>query len=248
MNTEMKRPLLYAYFNDTADVLLAEYKRSKGQSASANLGENRELFCQKYLKGILPPRLEVHRGEMFDSVGGRTGQLEIIIVRDDVPRVVFGGSNSYFVESVLAVIEVKSKLSRANLGDGIEQLRQVSDLKPVKAQTYAGVQLHRPLRCIFAYEGAELGTLEKELTEPNNVGIVDLVCVLKRGVIIVNGLLLRVDQQIRYMQCDGKAASLAWLYFYLATYAAGFIVQGVPLSYFEPINAWADSDSRFSTD
>src|SRR6266851_4125035 len=80
------RPLLYRYFRDTADLLLANYRRSGGQSAAANLGHNREVFCREFLTHVLPPRLTIGHCEILDRAGTRTGQLETVIIRDDAPR------------------------------------------------------------------------------------------------------------------------------------------------------------------
>ena len=90
-NGTTARPMLFDYFEKSAEVLLAQYERSKEQNASDNLGFNREAFCDDFLRRVLPPRLKNQRGEICDSQGNRTGQLEIIIIRDDAPILTFDG-------------------------------------------------------------------------------------------------------------------------------------------------------------
>ena len=102
------RPLLFPYFNDTAQVLLAEFQRSSQQGASANLGRNREFFCSEFLDKVLPPKLSVKSGEIWDSHGNKTGQLDVIITRADCPCLHVGSDNIYLVEGVFATIEVKA--------------------------------------------------------------------------------------------------------------------------------------------
>jgi len=107
-----RRPVLYDYFKKSADVLLAEYERTKEQEASANIGYNRELFCNKFLSRVLPPRLTVRHGEIWDSQGNKTGQLDVVILRDDTPSLTFGEADAFLAEGVFAVIEVKSNLTK----------------------------------------------------------------------------------------------------------------------------------------
>jgi len=61
------KPILYPYFQKTAEVLLAEYERSKEQKASSNLGINREYFCKEFLSKALPPKLSLKSGKIWDS-------------------------------------------------------------------------------------------------------------------------------------------------------------------------------------
>jgi hypothetical protein len=124
-----QRPVLYDYFKDSSGVLLAQYNRSKGQEASANLGYNRELFCNEFLSHVLLPRLRNYRGEIWDSQGNRTGQLDLIIIRDDAPILTFGGADTILAEGVFAVIEVKSNLTKVKLIEAINTLRRVRDLE-----------------------------------------------------------------------------------------------------------------------
>jgi hypothetical protein len=105
-----------------------------------------------------------------------------------------------------------------------------------------GYILDRPLRCIFAYKGATYETLLDELSKEENQDIVDLICVLNRGVIIKKGLILSWDGPDEYSFVSGKAASLGLFYHHLITYATAFIGRSLNLQvYFEPINNWSES-------
>jgi hypothetical protein len=250
MDNVIKRPPLYRYFLDSANVLLAEHDRSKGQGASANLGHNRELFCDKFLRHILPPKLTLRNGEIWDSQGNRTGQLDIVILRDDTPSLTFGGivsgADTYLVEGVFGVIEVKSNLTRDKLQEALTTLKRVKLLRPSNDEIaiVGSPALSRPLLCIFAYEGASWETLSLELTKPENSGVVDLICVLKRGALIARGLLLQFEQDASFASFNGKAASLAWLYFHLISYSTSFLGRSLNIApYFEPINGWIDEDN-----
>ena len=238
-----RRPVLYDYFKKSADVLLAEYERTKEQEASANIGYNRELFCNKFLSRVLPPRLTVRHGEIWDSQGNKTGQLDVVILRDDTPSLTFGEADAFLAEGVFAVIEVKSNLTKTELQEALTTLKRVKSLKLLGggAMITAGSVLNRPLRCIFAYEGATFQTLVQELSRHENKDVADLICILERGAIISQGLLLKWEDNTPFYVCNGKAASLAWLYFHLVSYSTSFLGRALTIShYFEPLNGWTD--------
>jgi len=238
-----RRPILYDYFKKSADVLLAEYERTKEQQASANIGYNRELFYNKFLSRVLPPRLTVRRGEIWDSEGRKTGQLDLVILRDDTPSLTFGEADAFLAEGVFGVIEVKSNLTKAKLQEALTTLRRVKSSKLLGggAMITAGSVLNRPLRCIFVYEGATWQTLLQELSKPENYDVADLICILKQGAIISQGLLLKWEGNIPFYICDGKTASLAWIYFYLVSYSTSFLGRSLSIKhYFEPLNGWRD--------
>jgi len=245
MTTEpnVRRPILYDYFKRSADVLLAEYERSKGQEASANIGYNRELFCKRFLSGVLPPRLSVRQGEIWDSQGNKTGQLEVVILRDDAPSLKFGQADAFLAEGVFGVIEVKSNLSRTKLQEALATLNRVKNLSHsgIGAMISSGPVLGRPLRCIFAYEGATWDTLIQELSKPESIDTADLVCVLDSGALASRGLLLKWESDEPFSVCRGKAGSLAWLYLYLVSYSTSFMGRSVNFGqYFEPLVGWSD--------
>lgn len=243
MTPHVTRPILYDYFKKSADVLLAEYERSKAQEATDNLGYNRELFCSNFLSRVLPSRITLRRGEVWDAQGNRTGQLEIVMLRDDCPSLMFGEADTYLVEGVFGVIEVKSNLSKTKLQEALSTLKRVKSLNLTSegAVMTSGSFLSRPLRCVFAYEGATWATLLEELVKPDNSDVADLVCILNRGALISKGLLLNWPDNASFYKCDGKAAALAWLYFHLVSYSTSFTARSLNiLQYFEPLNSWAD--------
>ena len=243
----VKRPILYDYFKKSADVLLAEYERSKGQEASANIGNNRELFCNMFLSRVLPPRLTVRRGEIWDSQGNRTGQLDVVILRDDTPSLTFGEADTFLAEGVFGVIEVKSNLTTTKLQEALITLNRVKALNLLGGGTMitAGRVLDRPLRCVFAYEGATWRILLQELVKPENAAVADLICILSSGTLISRGLILKWEGDAPFYVCGGKAASLAWLYFHLVSYSTSFMGRALSIvQYFEPLNGWGNGNFR----
>ncbi len=168
INISSKKPVLFSYFEDTANVILSQYKRAGKLKSSTNIGKNREYFCNNFLKKVLPHRLSITTGEIIDSENNQTGQLDLIINRDTCPALEFGSSNSFLAEGVFAVIEVKSNLNTKKLieaGESREKVRKMSIKN--KSRCLAGPNLNRHLRIVFAYKGATWKTLERATAEGN---------------------------------------------------------------------------------
>lgn len=234
------RPVLFGYFESTAKVLLAEYERSKHQNASSNLGRNRELFCKEFLSKVLPTKLSVKSGEIWDSLKNKTGQQDVIILRDDAPALHIGSDDIYLAEGTFGVVEVKSNLTREKLKEAGTGLSKVKDLK-INSGTVisSGAKIDRPLRMVFAYEGATWETLLDEINTNNWEDLFDLICILNRGVLIKKGGLLNWKNEHKFSVITGKAASLGFMYFYLISYGSSFLGRNLVLNpYFEPLNFW----------
>lgn len=237
------KPILYSYFKKTADVLLAEYNRSKEQSASDNVGKNREYFCKEFLSKVLPTKLSIKSGEIWDSQNNKTGQLDVVILRDDAPSLNFGSDNIYLAEGVFGVIEVKSNLTRKKLKEAGEALSKVFNLKiNIRSQISTGAKLNRPIRIIFAYEGATWDTIIDEINKKSWAEIFDLICILNRGVLLKKGRLLNWQHKKEFLTIDSKSACLGYLYLYLVSYGSGFLGRSIELNpYFEPFDNWNDN-------
>jgi hypothetical protein len=237
----MPRPILYSYFENTKNVLKAHYERSTAQEASTNLGRNREFFCSDFLAKVLPPKLQIASGEIWDSANFKTGQLDVIITRDDAPALNFGTDNTYLAEGVFAAIEVKSNLTRDKFVEAGNTLKKVQQLtiNTSGGVIMVGEQLQRPLRIVFAFTGATSPTLLEEINNKGWGDLFDLICILDRGVLVKKGGLMEWADPSQFAEVKGGAAALGFMYFYLVTYGGGFIGRNINLGpYFNPIGNW----------
>jgi hypothetical protein len=242
----MTKPILFSYFNKKAKELLAKYNTSKEQRASRNLGDNREIFVNDFLKSCLPPKLKVCSGEVIDNQGVKTGQLDAVIIRDDAPSLDFGGKNTYLAEGVFGVIEVKSNLTTEKIKEAVRTFENVRNLTiPPSSIVIGGHNLGRPLRVVFAYEGATWETIEKAIKDNNAEDLFDLICILNRGVFIRKGrLLFAYDKTTgnkieRDFTLDTGASALGFFYYYLVMYGVGFMSGSLQLeNYFQPLEQW----------
>jgi len=241
----MTKPILFSYFNKKAEELLAKYNTSKEQHASKNLGDNREIFINDFLKSCLPPKLKVCSGEVIDNKGVKTGQLDTVIIRDDAPSLDFGGKNTYLAEGVFGVVEVKSNLTSDKIKEAARTLRNVRSLTVPSFSVVMGHNLGRPLRIVFAYEGATWETIEKAIKDNKAEDLFDLICILNRGVFITKGRLLFAYDKITGNKIEKDfilntgASALGFFYYYLIMYGVGFMSGSLQLgNYFQPLEQW----------
>jgi len=95
------------------------------------LGNVRETLIQGILNRILPSTYEIGSGEVIDSNGNRSKQIDIVVSRRDFPSLLMpSGHRVYLIESVLATIEVKTTLNHDSLDEALENCASVSDLVP----------------------------------------------------------------------------------------------------------------------
>ena len=245
----MKKAVLYKYFYKKAEELSAQYSLSSEQKSSRNIGDNREIFVNDFLDVCLPNRLSVKEGEIWDKKGYKTGQIDTIIVRDDCPSLPFGGRdgrNAYLAEGIFAVIEVKTKLSRKKLIEAGEKLEEVKALNVDFGLTMTSkLVCERPLRLVFAYEGATWKTIENEIKNRGWETLFDIICILKQGALISGfkdeeRTTLFGSKKGEYLLISsGKASALGFLYYFLINYGVAFLARNFNIhQYFEPISSW----------
>jgi hypothetical protein len=117
------------------EILKAESTYAGGMTEHGTLiGDAREALVQMVLSRILPSAYEIGRGQVVDSQGNKSKQIDIVIARRDSPALtLLSGAKIYLVESVLATIEVKSKLAggpKSTLFDALDNCASVVDLMP----------------------------------------------------------------------------------------------------------------------
>jgi len=160
------------YFNTLSDIVATRANLAGDSGENTDIGRNRELICQELFQNHLSPRLTVSPGGDIFGVGNqRSGQLDIIVSHDmsmafkenDKPRVP--------VESVTAVISVKSRLTKAELFNALKNLASVP--QPTESVVSLGLLsnsvpdyfLSWPALFLFAFDGVSLRTCIKHIAE-----------------------------------------------------------------------------------
>lgn len=118
--------------------LIANQLRSEaeriGVQARSELYQDaaRETFVRVVLEPFLPGNFSVGSGKIIDAAGKISSPQDIIIYRSDYPQFNLPGSHDVFIyESVLATIQVCSKLIRKSFFNAMDQCASIGELNPV---------------------------------------------------------------------------------------------------------------------
>jgi hypothetical protein len=205
--------------------LSIDFKTATAFDHSTARGEYREEGVRQFLSSQKPDRYAIDTGFAYDARDETSGQLDIMIYRRyDTPPLLTGKSLVVPCESLLAAVEVKSKLTAGEIRDSLKIARSIRQLSPFGKQFIdapgrgAAAPASDMPRCqfsIFAFstdlepgddwlnrEGSRLRRYAKELDIP--VQWVDRLIVLDRG--IINCIEGRGHDSVR----SGQSALQIW--------------------------------------
>jgi hypothetical protein len=95
---------------------------------AGTVGQAREIVVRDILKRILPPSVHIGTGMIFDYAGNKSKQIDVVLYDPRFPILEMNGIGQYFVEGVLAAIEVKSTITTAELHRALTNGKSVLDL------------------------------------------------------------------------------------------------------------------------
>lgn len=181
-------------------LMIARQLRSEAERiasmAKSELYEDaaRDTFTRVVLEPFLPASYSVGTGKVVDSTGHISAVQDIVIYRNDYPQFNMPGSHDVFIyESVLATIQVRSKLIRKSFFSAMDQCASLAELEPVidpAMKRALAIKMHmkadkeggyvhpdplqtgrfdligRPNSFIYAFTGYQ--TVEKQLAENLN--------------------------------------------------------------------------------
>jgi hypothetical protein len=181
----------------------ADFLESASFKHALSKGEEREVPIQDFFRAHLPEMFSVDKGEVVDTFGQKSPQLDLIIT--DRMRNVALRSGSIVImpaEALLVSVEVKSRLTAEEIKSSLKAAAQLRDLKPFKVRLSgrrrggaAADDRCRYFHTVFAYETdlSATGWLEAEFARIDRVssdlkvpaGVIDRVYVANRGLINV---------------------------------------------------------------
>ncbi|MBP6721870.1 MAG: hypothetical protein KA239_06090 [Bacteroidia bacterium] len=187
------------HFRRMQQVLKSVGTVAKTSNHNVTRGTLREYFLREFLQPILPHDIGVVSGEIIDSFGNRSGQVDCILVDKTLPQIYLGSPDHLIVlaESVLAAIEVKSNLTCKELRKTLVSNLKIKRLRRLGVQRFEnGVEITSecPIATfVFAYQGVTLGRLlnlikEFALNPPDSIPNIaeclpNSTCVLNKGLI-----------------------------------------------------------------
>jgi hypothetical protein len=144
--------------------------------SGASKGQEREKFISHMFESVIAPPFRFGSGDITDSSGHRTGQLDIVLefgYSISFPLSARESPRRYLAEGVCAVFEVKSDLSK----QWDEVIESHKRLAPIRRNYAGSVTIGGPLQpaiphFAIGYNGwSKLETLEQRLAESGINGI-----------------------------------------------------------------------------
>jgi hypothetical protein len=155
----------FGRWTTTISSLLGAYREHPATTSDHGeiIGKAREFFVSEILRRFLPQALHVGSGQIVDTKGVLSKQIDIVIYRHDIPMLSsLASTNLYFVEGVIANLEVKSRLDSTEMQAALDNCRSVKDLDgdfPGRfgASTPFGRRNFGPAAYVFGYRGYPSG-------------------------------------------------------------------------------------------
>lgn len=151
-------PDLREVFRGVSETMLGEFRRTAGAVHGGGRGALREERLRDFLRDHLPFRFGVGAGQLVHPSNLLSKQCDIVIYdRLNTPRLMPDETHSLFpVESVFAVIAVKSRLNSTELSDAFINLqsafRVANDPSPYgPGGRWTGARSTGPSCFVFAY-------------------------------------------------------------------------------------------------
>jgi hypothetical protein len=121
----MASPVLVNWFDGMESVLEAEAKVAGLLDHASTIGQAREFLVTRVLRALLPTGVHIGSGKIIDAAGNASRQVDIIVYDHRFPMMRLEGGALYFVEGVIATIEVKSTVNTAELRGALENCKSV---------------------------------------------------------------------------------------------------------------------------
>jgi hypothetical protein len=207
---------LAAFFANVEDTMLARFRQAGFVQNPGDKGENRENILRSFLAEHLPKRYGVTKGEIITKGGAHTHSSDIIIYDAlNCPILYVERTAILPIEGVYGIIEIKSRLSKAELVDAITKIERFKQFAPRDLsviQTREYVTVHRPSRpfgIVLGYElvGNSLDSLwtnwHQENMRIHDVNyFANLVCVLGVGLLHFEKVDLSMGEKTLLLDTD----------------------------------------------
>jgi hypothetical protein len=124
----MANNALVQWFDALESALEADSNLCGLLSHNPTIGQAREFVVARILRTILPASAHIGSGIVVASDGKTSKQIDIVVYDPRFPFLKVDGGGLYFVEGVLATVEVKSTMDSAQLVGCLDNSRSVLEL------------------------------------------------------------------------------------------------------------------------
>ncbi len=167
MSKEMKEPdfikgKIFESISIEKDKLLAEFNQIDTKYKLNNLmkGEELEDLLMRCLENIL--NCGIGKGFVVNNKGEFSKQCDLILYRNSLLKFPpYFRNNTFPIELVYGIIEVKTSLNKSELKECIEKIKVFKSIIP----SSKGPPSHDPFGVIFSFKGNKLNTIAKNYDE-----------------------------------------------------------------------------------
>lgn len=149
--------MLEAHMNAVENSLLQTAQIPANAGHTLHRGTPRENLIVNFLTSHLSANVAIGSGEVIDHRSkprDPRNQFDIVIYRNNYPKLDFGGVNGFLVESVVATIEVKSVLDQSAVDQAATAASRLKQLEPQYSRSAEfGWIPPKPLSFVVAYSG-----------------------------------------------------------------------------------------------
>lgn len=107
----------------------AEFAQISGANHRSVRGSHREEALRAIIQGIVPSTIGVAHGQVIDSTGGISKQIDLIIYDRRFPVYLLDSQGLVPIEAVVAAGSIKSVLHAEALAESLENVRSVQQLR-----------------------------------------------------------------------------------------------------------------------
>lgn len=173
---------------------IEEAKNASNLDHNYLIGRVREIVISNLFSPLLSDNFSIGTGKITDYNGSNSSETDLIIyTKKLIPPLMFSTDFGYFPkESVLAVLEIKSKLTLAELRttktkfDNLETLQMTSGYFNSKHEGDTNKNVTGVIKSLFAFStdltaSTDLERLLKEYPEAQNESFINSICVVGKG-------------------------------------------------------------------
>ncbi|PJW21989.1 hypothetical protein CV632_01305 [Geobacillus thermodenitrificans] len=155
------------YFAEIASEIKRESDKVKIGFSTHTLsaGENREDIVRDFLKNYIPKAYGVDTGLILSSEGEFSNQADLVIFDQlyNTPLYPTSTNKLWFVESIYALIEVKTHLNPDSLNDSIEKCKKFKKLKRNYSTVPNLPTITDSLFILWAFNGPSEDTIKQNI-------------------------------------------------------------------------------------
>lgn len=129
-------------------------------------GHNREDLVEKFLQSHLPRRFGVSSGLIIATNGAFSNQADLVVVEDfhNTPLYASSPDKLWPVEAVAALVEVKTTLGPAEIGDAVAKARRFKTLPRQFGNAGNSQRITDSLFVLWAFDAPTVDTVKMNLS------------------------------------------------------------------------------------